>query len=75
MFHRVDMHNMLMESATSERGEGPPAKLVLDHACEAIDLELGLITFKNGVTAKHDLVVGADGIGVSFNTARKMTYA
>ncbi|KAA8571163.1 hypothetical protein EYC84_000506 [Monilinia fructicola] len=44
MFHRVNMHEMLMDSAT-----GP------DHS--------GLITFDNGLQAKHDLIVGADGIG------------
>ena len=31
--------------------------------CRTIDLEANTITFDNGVTAKHDLVVGADGIG------------
>lgn len=75
MFHRVDMHKMLMESATSERGAGPPAKLVLDHACSAIDLETGEVTFKNGAKAQHDLVIGADGIGVSeFADATKDHY-
>lgn len=28
-----------------------------------INLEKGIITFKNGTTAHHDLIVGADGIG------------
>ena len=31
--------------------------------CRTIDLEANTITFDNGVSAKHDLVVGADGIG------------
>lgn len=63
MFHRVDMHNMLMKSATGEEGEGEPAKLVVDHQCTDVDLESGSITFANGVKAQHDLVIGADGIG------------
>lgn len=63
MFHRVNMHEMLMTSATGP-GEGEPAKLVLNHAYESVDHETGTITFKNGVTAQHDLIVGADGIGV-----------
>ena len=34
-----------------------------DIQCRTIDLEANTITFDNGVSAKHDLVVGADGIG------------
>jgi len=65
MFHRVNMHEMLMDSATGEAGEGIPATLKVDHKCSAIDLDTGLITFENGIQAKHDLIIGADGIGVS----------
>lgn len=63
MFHRVDMHNMLMSSAVGE-GIGTPAKLEVDHKCLDIDVNAGVITFENGVKATHDLIVGADGIGV-----------
>lgn len=63
MFHRVNMHEMLMKSATGP-GEGEPAKLVLNHACESVDHETGTIVFKNKVTVQHDLIIGADGIGV-----------
>jgi salicylate hydroxylase len=31
--------------------------------CKDINLETGVITFANGKTAQHDLIVGADGIG------------
>jgi 2-polyprenyl-6-methoxyphenol hydroxylase-like FAD-dependent oxidoreductase len=31
--------------------------------CERVDVEIGTITFADGRTAKHDLGVGADGIG------------
>lgn len=31
--------------------------------CEEIDLQTGTIKFRNGVTAQHDLIIGADGIG------------
>ena len=65
MFHRVDMHKMLMNDALSKVGEGIPAKMVVDHPCSNIDVESGAITFANGCTAKHDVVVGADGVGVS----------
>lgn len=31
--------------------------------CKSIDLNTNTITFQNGVTAQHDLIIGADGIG------------
>lgn len=31
--------------------------------CQDIDLAAGSITFENGITAQHDLIIGADGIG------------
>ena len=63
MFHRQDMHAMLMDCAVSEAGEGPPAKLLVNHKTKDIDTETGTISFHNGDTATHDLVTGADGIG------------
>ena len=66
MFHRVDMHKMLMTDALSEEGEGIPVKLIVNHKCSAIDVESGLITFTNGTTAQHEAIIGADGVGVCF---------
>ncbi|KAI0477374.1 salicylate hydroxylase [Xylariaceae sp. FL0804] len=63
MFHRQDMHQMLKECAMQDEGEGVPAKLCLNHKCKDIDLSTGVISFENGATATHDLIVGADGIG------------
>ncbi|KAL6922920.1 hypothetical protein ACHAPO_011930 [Fusarium lateritium] len=63
MFHRQYMHAMLQDTAVGEEGEGEPVKLLVKHKCSAIDIPNGTITFENGVTAKHDLIVGADGIG------------
>lgn len=63
MFHRQDMHAMLMESAIGEKGEGQPAKLVVNHKCRNLDVETGEVVFENGVKVKHDVVIGADGIG------------
>ncbi|KAF2638506.1 FAD/NAD(P)-binding domain-containing protein [Massarina eburnea CBS 473.64] len=68
MFHRQHMHAMLMSCATQEAGEGVPAKLIVNHKCSTIELDTGTITFENGVTAQHDAVVGADGIGSSVRT-------
>ncbi|KAF2997933.1 hypothetical protein E8E13_005366 [Curvularia kusanoi] len=63
MFHRQYMHRMLKDCAMQEEGEGIPVKLLVNHACQDIDLKTSTVTFKNGVQAKHDLLVGADGIG------------
>jgi salicylate hydroxylase len=63
MFHRQDMHAMLMDSAVGKLGKGLAAKLVCSHRCSDIDTKTGLISFTNGETAKHDLIIGADGIG------------
>ncbi|KAK6587513.1 hypothetical protein PZA11_000803 [Diplocarpon coronariae] len=63
MFHRVDMHAMLMDSATAAKHPGVPAVLKVNHKALGIGHEAGTITFENGVQAKHDLVIGADGIG------------
>ncbi|GAB1218253.1 hypothetical protein ATERTT37_007506 [Aspergillus terreus] len=56
------MHKMLMDTAVGQ-GKGIPVKIVVNHKCKDIDVDSGLITFENGVTARHELVVGADGIG------------
>jgi len=63
MFHRQYMHQMLTDCALQENGEGTPVTLKVNHRCQSIDVESGIITFENGVTAQHDLVVGCDGIG------------
>ncbi|KAL3488183.1 hypothetical protein BJX62DRAFT_253487 [Aspergillus germanicus] len=63
MFHRQYMHTMLKDCALQEAGKGVPVRLLVNHPCENIDLESGLITFSNGTTAQHDLIIGADGIG------------
>ncbi|KIV94176.1 hypothetical protein PV10_01965 [Exophiala mesophila] len=63
MFHRQYMHSMLKDAAIGESGVGVPAKLVVNHQCQDIDVPSSTITFKNGNTATHDLIIGADGIG------------
>lgn len=64
MFHRQDIHAVLLKTALSEEGEGPPAKLFVDHKIETVEAEEGKVTFSNGVEINADLVVGADGIRV-----------
>ncbi|TPX07946.1 uncharacterized protein E0L32_010401 [Thyridium curvatum] len=73
MFHRQYMHRMLMDSALSESGEGKPAKLVVNHKAQEIDLETGEITFTNGNKVTHDLIIGADGIGSAVRVALGVT--
>ncbi|KAF5227965.1 hypothetical protein FANTH_14630 [Fusarium anthophilum] len=62
MFQRQCMHNMLKDSALGD-GKGQPAKLFVNYKCKNIDIETGLIEFENGKQVKHDLIIGADGIG------------
>jgi salicylate hydroxylase len=57
------MHEMLMDSATGVSHDGIPAVLKVRHRCLEINHQAGIITFENGVQAKHDLIIGADGIG------------
>ncbi|RYP14194.1 hypothetical protein DL765_006555 [Monosporascus sp. GIB2] len=63
MFHRQYMHAMLKDSAIGDHGEGIPANLVVNHKCSDVNMETGEITFTNGQKVKHDVVIGADGIG------------
>jgi salicylate hydroxylase len=68
MFHRVDMHDMLLKTATQVEGEGTPCSVVVDHIATGLDAEAGTVTFANGVTVHADLVIGADGIRSSIRS-------
>lgn len=68
MFHRVDMHTMLMDSAMGLSHTGIPATLKVNHKCSSIDHAAGEVSFENGITVKHDLIIGADGIGSTVRT-------
>jgi salicylate hydroxylase len=57
------MHEMLIDSATRVSHNGIPAILKVKHRCLEIEHNAGIITFENGVQAKHDLIIGADCIG------------
>lgn len=72
MFHRQYMHSMLKDSALGD-GEGQPAKLVINHKAVDVDLETGFIKFENGNTAKHDVIIGADGIGSAIRSSLGIT--
>lgn len=57
-----DMHQILMETALSQEGEGIPAVLHVEHRVRTVEPEAGTITFENGKTVKHDMIIGSDGI-------------
>ncbi|KAL5589292.1 hypothetical protein FOVSG1_011159 [Fusarium oxysporum f. sp. vasinfectum] len=61
-FHRPDIHAELKRTATTSEGEGPPAKLLLNHKAVEVDAEKGWVKFENGLEITADLVVAADGI-------------
>ena len=73
MFHRQDMHKMLMETATSSEGKGIPAEVVTDHICESVNPEMSEITFRDGSTTRADLILGADGIRSSVRASIGVT--
>ncbi|KAK4687379.1 N-acetylated-alpha-linked acidic dipeptidase, partial [Tremellales sp. Uapishka_1] len=65
MFYRMEMHEMLMNVAIAPDGQGPPAKVVVDHVATEVDYENGTVTFATltgASTIKADLIIGADGI-------------
>lgn len=65
MFHRQDIHTVLKETALSSEGQGPPARLEVNHRAVDVDCENGRVTFENGNTITADLIIGADGIRVN----------
>ncbi|ABN65894.1 Salicylate hydroxylase (Salicylate 1-monooxygenase) [Scheffersomyces stipitis CBS 6054] len=61
-FHRIDIHNVLMDTATQEKGEGTPCKLLVDYKVIDVNHESGHMVFENGKEAYADLIIAADGI-------------
>lgn len=63
--HRVNLHEKLKSLATSEEGQGPPAKLHTSSKVVSLDPEKGEVKLADGTTVVGDVVLGADGIYVS----------
>lgn len=61
-FHRIDIHNLLKQTAIQEVGKGSPCKLQTWHKAVEIDPEVGSILFENGSKVTADAVICADGI-------------
>jgi len=64
--HRIDLHNALKEIATRQEGEGKPVVIHLQSKVAAVDVEKTTITLQNGQVIKSDLIIGADGVHVSY---------
>jgi len=61
-FHRIDLHQVLKETAVSGQGQGPPCVLKTWHRAVRIDAAAGQIEFDNGNVASADVIIAADGI-------------
>ena len=61
-FHRIDLHQLLKKTATSQEGAGEPCKLEVWHKATSINTEEGVIEFENGKTVTADIIIAADGI-------------
>lgn len=61
-FQRCDLHEVLLEGALGEKGEGVPCRLVTRKKAVEVDVKLGKVTFEDGEVVEADLVIGADGI-------------
>lgn len=64
--HRVHLHEELKRLASSPEGKGKPAVLKLSAKVVDIDPQKGSVILENGEVYTGDLVLGADGVGVSF---------
>lgn len=60
------MHNELRYLAMKPDGKGTPAKLFLSSAVESCDAKNGVLRLASGKTRQFDLIIGADGIDVSY---------
>lgn len=64
--HRVNLHEKLKTLVTAKEGPGPPAKLQTSSKIVSLDPERGQVELADGTTIVGDVVLGADGIYVSF---------
>lgn len=61
-FHRIDIHQLLKQTAVQDSGKGKPCKLEVWHKAVEINPETGTITFENGKAVTADAIICADGI-------------
>jgi salicylate hydroxylase len=72
--HRVDLHNELRRLATEPSAKNPGATLNLAAPVTEIDCEKGILKLENGSIVHKDVIVGADGIHVSFHALLKIVF-
>ncbi|KAK4546641.1 hypothetical protein LTR36_001858 [Oleoguttula mirabilis] len=60
--YRIDLHANLLELARSDKGEGPPVKVLARAGVLEIDADNASITLENGETIKADILIAADGV-------------
>lgn len=64
-YHRVDIHNLMRETAVSEALPGRPVSIHLGSQVMDINCEEGIMTLYDGTRIAKDLLIIADGIKVS----------
>jgi salicylate hydroxylase len=57
-----DMHSILLKTALSAEGEGPPARMHVNHRVKSIDHENAIVVFEGGKSVHADMIIGSDGI-------------
>lgn len=62
IYHRIDLHDVLKDFATSSNGLGLPAIVKTSSHVIDCDPKDGNVTLKNGDVLRGDLIVGADGM-------------
>ncbi|KAA8904951.1 hypothetical protein TRICI_005373 [Trichomonascus ciferrii] len=67
MFHRKDIHTVLLNTALGDKIDGNPCELHVNH--NAVKWEDNTVYFENGRSVTADLIIGADGVG---STMRKL---
>ena len=66
LMHRAHLHTALKNLALSEEGEGTPSVLHTASRIVDVDPETATVTMKSGEEVRGDVIIGADGIHVSF---------
>lgn len=70
MLHRAHLHQSLKDAVLSEEGPGTPVELHLACRIFALDTDKATLALEDGRQFSGDLIVGADGVHVSLETAQ-----
>lgn len=69
LIHRVDLHSVLKDIATSEEGRGTPAVLHTRSRVSSVDIEAPSLTLEDGSLHTGDFIIAADGIHSKIRSA------